>query len=70
MRMTSYSLMYTKILVHDMMHQKPWTTMTGGANYLTLMVLILSIMNPQTNISNLIFILAKITYNYRRFEAN
>ena len=61
--------MHTRILIYDMMHQKPWTSMINETNRLTLIVLMASTMTPQSNVSNQIFILANIKYNYEMFEA-
>ena len=70
MLMTSHGLMHKNILICDMIYQKLWTTMTSGMNHPTLIVLLVSTMNPKTNISDQILILTNVKHNYETFEVD
>ena len=60
-----------KDLICDTIHQKTWiTTISGTKHPKFVMILLVSTINPQTNISNMIFILANGKHNYGTFEAD
>ena len=50
--MISHGLVYTKILIHDTIYQKLWAIMTSGMNHPAPSMLLVSKMNPQSNILN------------------